>query len=106
MMLSQFQSPSFFFLTYLEHYKKDPNHAQPLVTFSLFTDLRESHDLSLVRYNIVNKGITDDDGMKVMTHMLDAYRDDDEFEKVKIFNSRPEDFNIENFISEMNQKWT
>lgn len=105
MLLSQFQTPSHFLMAYLEDYKMDPNRAQPLMTFSLFNDLADSHDLSLVRCDIINKGIEEDEGRKVMQNILSAYRIDEEYTKVKGFNEEPNTFDVDEFISCMNQKW-
>lgn len=105
MLLSQFQTPSHFLMAYLEDYKMDPNRAQPLMTFSIFDDLADSHDLSLVRCDIINKGIEEDDGRKVLDNMLNAYRIDEDFEKVKKFNGGSASFDFDDYISCMNQKW-
>lgn len=104
-LLSQFQTPSHFLLAYLEDYKMDPNRAQPLMTFSIFNDLVESHNLSLVRCDIINKGIEDNEGRKVMQHLLDAYRTEKEYVAVKTFNKEPNKFDFDDFISRMNKKW-
>jgi len=105
MLLSQYQTPSHFLLAYLEDYKMDPNRAQPLMTFSVFNDLAESHNLSLVRCDIINKGIEESEGKKVMQNMLDAYRLEEDYTKVQDFNTKPEKFDVDDFISCMNQKW-
>ena len=104
-LLSQFQTPSHFLMAYLEDYKMDPNRAQPLMTFSVFNDLAESHDLSLVRCDIINQGIEEDDGRKVLENMLNAYRIDEDFERVKGFNDGAETFEFDDYISCMNHKW-
>jgi hypothetical protein len=105
MLLSQFQTPSHFLMAYLEDYKMDPNRAQPLMTFSIFNDLADSHDLSLVRCDIINKGIEENDGRKVLKNMLNAYRIDEDFEKVKTFNEGAASFDFDDYISCMNEKW-
>mmetsp|Transcript_22901 Transcript_22901/g.28862 ORF Transcript_22901/g.28862 Transcript_22901/m.28862 type:complete len:186 (-) Transcript_22901:156-713(-) len=106
MLLSQFQPPSHFLLAYLEDYKMDPNRAQPLVTFSIFNDLVESHDMSLVRCDVINKGIEESEGQKVMDLLLDSYKVDEDFSRwVKQFNEQPGDFDVDDYISCMNQKW-
>lgn len=105
MLLSQFQEPSHFLLAYLEDYKMDPNRAQPLMTFSVFNDLAESHDLSLVRCDVINKGIEDDEGLKVMKNMIDAYTINADYSRVEAFNVKPESFDFDDFIAYMNQKW-
>ena len=105
MLLSQFQTPSHFLLAYLEDFKMDPNRAQPLMTFSVFNDLAESHQVSLVRCDVINKGIEESEGVKVMQNMLDAYRLDEDFTRVEEFNEKPNTFDVDDFISSMNQKW-
>jgi hypothetical protein len=66
MLISQFLSPSHFLLGMLEDYKMDPNAATPLLTFSVFNDYADSKDISLVRCDILNRGIQDDEGRKVV----------------------------------------
>jgi hypothetical protein len=66
MLITQFLSPSHFLLGYLEDYKMDPNAATPLLTFSVFNDYADSGDISLVRCDIINRGIQDDEGRKVV----------------------------------------
>ncbi len=106
MLLSQFQEPSHFLLAYLEDYKMDPNRAQPLMTFSIFNDLVSSHDLSLIRCDVINKGIEDSEGWKVMDLLTDSYKIDENYDSwVKQFNSQPEKFDVDDYISRMNQKW-
>jgi hypothetical protein len=83
----------------------DPNRAQPLITFSIFNDLANSHNLSLVRCDIINKGIEDDEGRKVMQHLLEAYRTENEYDIVQTFNKEPNKFDFDDFISRMNKKW-
>jgi len=104
-LLSQFQTPSHFLLAYLEDYKMDPNRAQPLITFSVFNDLADSHDLSLVRCDIINNGIEDDEGRKVMQNMLNSYHIEEEYSRVKAFNQDPAKFDVDDYISCMKQKW-
>jgi hypothetical protein len=105
MLLSQFQTPSHFLLAYLEDYKMDPNRAQPLMTFSVFNDLADSHDLSLVRCDIINNGIEDDEGRKVMQNMLNSYHIEEDYSRVTAFNQDPAKFDVDDYISCMNQKW-
>lgn len=105
MLMSQFQSPRYFLLAYLEDYKMDPAAAQPLLTFSVFDDYADDLDLTLVRCDIINKGIQDDEGLKVANSVLDSYRNDEEFDVVRAFNKTPDTFDIDGFISIQNQKW-
>ena len=106
MLLSQYQEPCHFLLAYLEDYKMDPNRAQPLLTFSIFDDLVSSHGLSLIRCDVINKGIEDNEGRKVMDLLVDTYKVDENYDSwVKQFNSQPEKFDVDDYISRMNQKW-
>jgi len=106
MLLSQFQTPSHFLLAYLEDYKMDPNRAQPLLTFSIFNDMVESHDISLLRCDVINKGIEESEGRKVMEFLVDCYKVEEEHEKwVKEFNEKPATFDVDDYIACMNQKW-
>jgi hypothetical protein len=105
MLISQFLSPSHFLLGYLEDYKMDPNAATPLLTFSVFDDYSESKDMSLVRCDILNRGMHEDEGRKVVQSVLDNYRKKDAFVAVKTFNERPDAFDFDDYISRMNDRW-
>lgn len=105
MMISQFLQPSHFFMAYLEDYKMDPSRAQPLLTFSVFNDYADEQDLTLVRCEIVNKGVQDDEGLKVVNNMLDAYRNDSDFLGVEAFNKASNSFDVDDYISRQNEKW-
>eukprot|EP00566_Odontella_aurita_P023904 CAMPEP_0113534510 /NCGR_PEP_ID=MMETSP0015_2-20120614/5196_1 /TAXON_ID=2838 /ORGANISM="Odontella" /LENGTH=214 /DNA_ID=CAMNT_0000433673 /DNA_START=238 /DNA_END=879 /DNA_ORIENTATION=+ /assembly_acc=CAM_ASM_000160 len=105
MLVSQFQGPSHFLMAYLEDYKMDPARAQPLLTFSVFDDLAKKLDLGLIRCDILNKGVEDDEGRKIVNSMLDAYKKDEEYFKVKAFNETPDSFDLDDYISCQNQRW-
>lgn len=105
MMVSQFQEPSHFLMAYLEDYKMDPSSASPLLTFSVFGDYAESKDLTLIRCDILNKGLHDSEGRKIVENVLESYTCDVEFATVKTFNQRPGSFDIDDFISRQNEKW-
>lgn len=108
MLVSQFQEPSHFLMAYLEDYKMDPSRAQPLLTFSVFNDLAddEERSISLVRCDLINRGIDDMEGVTVMNRMMESYKNDVEFENVvNSFNTKPDTFDIDNYISCQNRKW-
>jgi hypothetical protein len=105
MMVSQFQAPNHFLMAYLEDFKMDPTSAQPLLTFSIFDDYADSKDLTLVRADILNRGLHDDDGFKVVQHMVQAYLQDEEYMSVHAFNKKPETFDYDDYISRQNLKW-
>jgi len=92
-------------MAYLEDYKMDPASAQPLMTFSVFDDYAQEKKLTLVRADILNAGIDDGEGLKVVKSMLDNYKDDDKFLVVKAFNKKPDSFDIDDYITQQNVKW-
>ena len=105
MLVSQFFEPSHFIMAYLEDYKMDPAAAQPLLTFSIFDDYALEKDLTLVRVDILNPGIDEGEGLKVVRSMLDNYKNDDEYLSVRSFNSKPESFDLDDFIAQQSRKW-
>jgi len=104
-LVSQFQSPGHFLLAYLEDYKMDPARAQPLITFSVFDDLVDTFDMGLVRVDVINKGIQDDEGLRCVNALLDAYGKDEQFANVHAFNRNPETFDFDDYVAQQNQKY-
>ena len=102
MVVSQFQEPSYFLLAFLEDYKMDPAAAQPLITLSVFDDLVETKDVVLLRCDIINKGIEDDEGYKICQNLIKDYLDGD---AVQMFNTKPDAFNIDEFVKEKQAQW-
>lgn len=102
MVVSQFQEPSYFLLAFLEDYKMDPAAAQPLITISVFDDLAEKNDVVLLRCDIINKGIEDDEGYKICQNLIEDYLDGD---TVQMFNTKPDAFNIDEFVKEKQVQW-
>jgi hypothetical protein len=102
MIVSQFQEPSYFLLAFLEDYKMDPAAAQPLITISVFDDLAEKNDVVLLRCDIINKGIEDDEGYKICQNLIKDYLDGD---AVRMFNTKPDEFNIDEFVKEKQAQW-
>jgi len=76
-----------------------------LITFSVFDDYAEDKDITLVRADILNKGIEDGEGMKIVQNMLDGYSRDDEYMDIYTFNKKPESFDLDDYISQQNEKW-
>ena len=104
-LVSQFQGPSHFLLAYLEDYKMDPHAASPLLTFSVFDDYAESKDISLVRCDILNKSILEEEGRRVVQSLIENYRAPEEFVSVKTFNDRPSAFDFDDQIARMKTRW-
>ena len=104
-LLSQFQDPCHFLLCYLEDYKMDPARANPLLTFSAFDDFATSKDITLVRADIINQGLEDDEGYKVVKQLMDMYLNDDDYATVHAFNKQPDSFDFDDFVSQQNAKW-
>ena len=105
MMVSQFQSPNYFFLAYLEDYRTDPARARPLLTISIFEDMADSKDVTLVRCDVIDRGIDDDDGRRICELLLDDYADDDDFRIVHTFNKMPDAFDLDTFVQEKERRW-
>eukprot|EP00986_Skeletonema_menzelii_P018428 scaffold26639_cov151-Skeletonema_menzelii.AAC.4 len=102
MIVSQFQTPNYFLLALLEDYKLDPAAAQPLLTISVFDDLAETKDVTLLRCDIINRGIEDDEGYKLCLNLINDYL---EFEGVHMFNKKPDAFDVDEFVKGKEQKW-
>ena len=105
MIISQFQAPNHFLLAFLEDYRMDPARAQPLLTVSVFDDLAEEKDVALVRCDIINRGIEDDEGYRICKCLLDDYIDDDDFRSVHLFNKKPDAFDVDAFVKEKERRW-
>lgn len=105
MIVSQFQPPHYFLLAFLEDYQMDPARAQPLLTVSIFDDLAEDKGVNLVRCDIINQGIEDDEGYKICKRLLDDYANEDDFRNVHMFNTKPDAFNVDDFVTEKESQW-
>ena len=105
MLVSQFFEPSHFIMAYLEDYQMDPAAAQPLLSFSIFDDYAESKDLTLIRADILNRGIDDGEGLKVVKSMLANYKNDDQYLSVRAFNTMPESFDLGAYIAQQSEEW-
>lgn len=92
-------------MAYLEDYKMDPHSATPLLTFSVFDDYANTKEICLVRCDVLNKNISDDECEKVVQSLLDNYGKDDNFGLVEMFNKQPNAFDVDDFLSQMNDRW-
>ena len=82
----------------------DPARAQPILTLSVFDDLVEK-DLTLIRCDIVNNGIEDDEGYKLAKCVISDYSEDDAFTNVHLFNKMPDKFDVDMFVEERGKNW-
>ena len=105
MLVSQYQAPAHFLACFLEDYKMDPNAATPLITFSVFDDYASDKDTVLVRCDVLNKNIEDIEARKVVASVLANYGGDEEFPSIESFNKKPDSFDVDDFISRMNDRW-
>ena len=105
MILSQFQAPNYFILAFLEDYRMDPARAQPLITISIFDDLAKVKDITLVRCDIVNRGIEEDEGYKVCKCLLEDYANEDYYREVHLFNKKPDAFDVDQIVNEKERRW-
>lgn len=105
-LVSQFQSPSYFLLAYLEDYKSNASTSQPLIAVSIYNDLASTKHISLIRGEVINKGILLEEGEKIIHQLIESYRDDDQFYgHVRTFNKNPSNFNYNNFLEQQRLKW-
>ena len=82
MLLSQYQSPNYFLFAYLEDYRSDPINAKPLLTISIFNDMAETKGVTLVRCDIIDRGIHENEGLRICKYLLNDYAQDTEFKIV------------------------
>ena len=83
----------------------DPARAQPLLTISIFDDMAEEKDVTLVRCDIINRGIEEDEGYNICKSLLDDYRDEGKFRNVHMFNKVPDSFDVDAFVKEKEGQW-
>jgi ATP11 protein len=105
MLMSQFEQPCHFLLAYLEDYKMDPLSASPLITLSLFDDFAKDKNVTLVRCNILNQNIAENEARKVAELILENYQVEEDSNDVITFNKTPDQFDLDNFISRMKYRW-
>lgn len=101
-LLSQFQDNHFLF-AYLADYQMDPNRAVPLMTCSIFNDF---DDITLVRADVLNPGIQEEEARNVVEFLLDSYGNDEEYRTVENFNKLPEKFDHDVFVAQQRNKWS
>jgi hypothetical protein len=91
----------------LEDYKSDASTSQPLIAISVYNDLASTKQITLIRGEVINKGILLEEGEKVIHQLIEAYRNDDQFyAHVRSFNKNPSNFNYNDFMEQQRLKWT
>ena len=97
-LMSQFQD-SFFFMTYLENYKRDPQNATPWFSLSLFRDLEAQKNVTLVRVDFLSQYIPKASAERITSLLMQSYLDDDVFSKfTRTFNHDPNTFDFQQMI--------
>ncbi|OWZ03917.1 putative mitochondrial protein [Phytophthora megakarya] len=92
-MLCQFQQ-SCFLVTYLEAFKENPSAAPPCVAVSLYDDLLDKKELTLVRADVINM-LDKKETQLLLKQLLASYQDDKLYEHVDKFNNQPDQFDFE-----------
>jgi hypothetical protein len=106
MLISQFQAPHYFLLAYLEDYKMDPTGATPLLTMSVFMDYAgPPRNLALVRADVLSPGLDGGEARKAAASVLENYSDEGEYGSVRAFNRSPGEFDVDDYVSRMNDRW-
>ena len=85
--------------SYLEDYKKNPLSASPHLVMTCFDELLKTKGLALIRGDIIGN-LSQDEGQTILNMTLDNYLIDHFFQKVRMFNHQPGDFNYENFTKD------
>lgn len=101
MLLSQFQSPRYFLLTYLQKYQEDPGSATPCITISVFDDYK-GEDLILIRGDIYDQQV-ETDCTKIAASLLSNYLQD--YDRIETFNKRPNDFDLSDYVKKAGIRW-
>ncbi|KAG6621419.1 protein mitochondrial precursor [Phytophthora cinnamomi] len=96
-MLCQFQQ-SCFLVTYLEAFKENPSAAPPCVAISLYDDLLDKKELTLVRADVINM-LDKKESQLLLQQLLASYQDDKLYEHVDKFNNKPDQFDFEAYRS-------
>lgn len=73
-----------------------------MLTCSVLDDF---DDITLVRADVVNLDIQEDEGRKVVKSLLDSYGNDEEMQMVKNFNQNPDMFDVEVYVESKRRKW-
>lgn len=73
-----------------------------MLTCSVLDDF---DDITLVRADVVNLDIQEDEGRKVVKSLLDSYGNDEEMQMVKNFNQNPDMFDVEVYVESQRRKW-
>ncbi|UKK01570.2 hypothetical protein MACK_002388 [Theileria orientalis] len=119
-LFSQFISEKIVLMTALERYKqyssklgssvreglgsREVNNGTPDLVVTMYDELKNTHDLVLVKMDIVNdKDINKKESEVVLSHLLSFYTDFNLFRWVKTFNNNPRDFIYNDYIKENNK---
>ncbi|OEH75273.1 hypothetical protein cyc_01939 [Cyclospora cayetanensis] len=96
-LLAQFQRNCCLFVS-LEQYKQSPNKASPLLTLTFYPELKESHDLVLLKADILSPTVLRPPEAAHLTRVIvESYADANRFQWPKAFNFTPDKFSFEAF---------
>ncbi|KAF5153702.1 ATP11 family protein [Theileria parva strain Muguga] len=73
----------------------------PLMVLTFYDELEESHGIILLRSDVLGE-ITKEESMSVLENTLKFYIDFNLFQWVNTFNSKPKEFNYEDYIKQNN----
>lgn len=97
----QFQENGILF-TPLKEFKMHGERAQPTLCVSYYTELEQSKELVLLRGEVDVKVIDKVEAIILMRMLYSFYIQNDLFERfVEVFNHRPNEFNYQKFIEEI-----
>jgi ATP synthase F1 complex assembly factor 1 len=96
-VLVNFQFPHILF-TSLHEYKNKGANAAPYTVLTLYNDLLNSHDLSLLRMDLMSVNLSKQQATQLYSALLHFYLDDQGYKFVKKFNDKPKEFSFDELL--------
>ena len=84
-------------LTFLGDYQTNPTGANPYMVVTAFEELLESKGVALLRGDLISH-LDEDEGKTILTMLLNDYMVEPEYEKIKQFNFRSNEFKFQEYI--------
>jgi len=94
-MVMQYQTNQILYVA-LEDFQKARN-AAPYIVCNIFEDLLQSHNISLLRADILSCKVSKNQAGELIRLTREFYMEEEKFQWVKKFNERPQEFDYEAF---------
>ena len=102
MLLLNFQFPHVL-LTSIHEYRHKGDQSVPNGVLTFYSDLVSSHELCLIRLDLVGVTVTKEEMMKTLDMLFYFYLNETPFRFVEQFNNEPKNFNFQEFINSCNK---